>query len=74
MIGKMILGATAAALSLGAMQVSAAEASSRRGHFRPVLIISTSNYDHDCGYYRWKWRNTGAFFWKKRYFECRGIW
>lgn len=30
---------------------------------------------HDgCGFYKWKWHHTGAYFWKKKYFICKGWW
>ena len=27
-----------------------------------------------CHYYKKKWKWTGSFFWKKKYFICRGWW
>ncbi|MCH9807902.1 MAG: hypothetical protein K0U74_09230 [Alphaproteobacteria bacterium] len=29
---------------------------------------------HGCGFYKWKWHQTGLFFWKKKYFICKGWW
>lgn len=31
--------------------------------------------DHyGCGYYKIRWHKTGSFYWKKRYFICKGWW
>ena len=30
------------------------------------------NQFHGCGYYKWKWHETGYFFWKKKFFICKG--
>ncbi|MCV0371285.1 hypothetical protein [Filomicrobium sp.] len=27
-----------------------------------------------CGFYKAKWYATGKFYWKKRYFICKGWW
>jgi hypothetical protein len=27
-----------------------------------------------CGFERWKWKTTGAFYWKKQYYLCKGWW
>lgn len=31
-------------------------------------------WDRGCGFYKWKWHETGSFFWKKKYFICKGWW
>lgn len=28
----------------------------------------------DCGYYWFKYQETGRFFWKKRFYQCRNYW
>lgn len=30
--------------------------------------------DNGCGFYKQKWHQTGFFFWKKKYFLCKGWW
>lgn len=27
-----------------------------------------------CGYYYWKWQDTGAYYWKKQFHICKGWW
>ena len=68
----------AAATALTAL-FSAAGGASAHGHkhgffhegprFR--VIVGPS---YNCGYYHNKWMNTGSFYWKRRYYECKGWW
>lgn len=78
MLKKMVMGSTAALLSLGALQVSAAEAHGWKKwhHHRPFVVIYGGDFGGygGCGEYYWRWKKTGSFFWKKQYFMCRGIW
>jgi hypothetical protein len=32
------------------------------------------NRFHGCGFYQWKWHATRSFFWKKKFFLCKGWW
>jgi hypothetical protein len=68
---KMILGAAATFFSIGALQIPAAEAHGLYRWNRPYIVIST--YDDGCGFYYRKWRDTGSFFWRRKYDHCRAI-
>lgn len=39
-------------------------------HSRLVLIAPP----RDCGYYYERWQYSGSFYWKQRYFQCKGWW
>lgn len=43
----------------------------RRWKFRKFRKHS---FGHGCGHYKWKWKHTGLFYWKKKYFICKGWW
>lgn len=42
-----------------------------RHHHRPHLYIYSGG---GCGYYYDKWQYTGRFFWKSKYYQCKGWW
>ncbi|KUO55419.1 MAG: hypothetical protein APF80_06560 [Alphaproteobacteria bacterium BRH_c36] len=45
------------------------------GHRHRRSGIHLFHKRHDgCGFYKWKWLHTGSFYWKKRYFICKGWW
>jgi hypothetical protein len=69
---KMILGAVAAITAMGAFYIPAADAHGLRVGYRPYIYITTR--DGGCDYYYWKWKRTGSFFWKRKFYHCRGIW
>ena len=77
---KMIMGLAAGLMALTALQTPAAEAKGKGFHFhghgkhhkfvvykwyKPHYHVS-----HGCEFYLWKWKHTGKFFWKKKYFAC----
>lgn len=47
-------------------------------HHRHLFIYSAPVYVapayHDCSYSYARWRHTGSFHWKKRYYACKGWW
>ncbi|MDX2257398.1 MAG: hypothetical protein NW205_00625 [Hyphomicrobiaceae bacterium] len=39
-------------------------------HFRkPVIVVHAG---HGCGFYKFKWKKTGSYFWRNKYFDCIG--
>jgi hypothetical protein len=71
---KLLLGTTAGILALAAAALPAsAKGGHHHHHFRsfygPAVVASAPT---GCDYYRWKWRQTGAWAWKSRYFACIG--
>ena len=42
-------------------------------HHRPVIRFSLGG-DGGCGYLYDKWMDTGRFYWKREYYQCRGWW
>lgn len=80
---KMIMGLVAGLLALSALQAPAAEAKGKgikihihKHHvlrwnkwYTPYHVVAVD----DCGYYYWKWKHTGSFIWKSKYFACKGI-
>ena len=73
---KQILQGILAAGILATGVVTAAEAGGRHGkhfgfykHYGPSYV---SYKGSGCGYYYSKWKHSGSFYWKNRYFECSG--
>ncbi|MBU2582344.1 MAG: hypothetical protein KJ622_11565 [Alphaproteobacteria bacterium] len=45
------------------------------GHRHRRWRIHKFHKSHDgCGFYKWKWYQTGSFYWKKKYYLCKGWW
>jgi len=44
----------------------------RHHHGRVFLYVTSTG--PSCGYYYAKWQSTGAFYWKKQYYACKGWW
>lgn len=40
----------------------------RHRHFGPRVIVGFG--DGGCGYFYRKWKVTGSFYWRNRYYEC----
>lgn len=40
-------------------------------HHRPHFF---GHHRHGCGFYKVRWHQTGKFYWKKKYFICKGWW
>jgi hypothetical protein len=68
------------ALSLGGAATANAGSGHHRFHnfysfdFRPHTRLVLISPSYDCGTYYDRWQYSGSFYWKKRYFECRGWW
>ena len=68
---KLLLGGLT---GLAVMAVALAPASAHKKHrkfFRwhaPVVVYSGGG--GGCSFYYWKWQNTGAKFWKRKYYAC----
>jgi hypothetical protein len=43
----------------------------RHRHFYPAYPVITYG---GCGYEKHMWWKTGRFYWKKRYYACKGLW
>ncbi|MEQ1673096.1 MAG: hypothetical protein ABL893_19780, partial [Hyphomicrobium sp.] len=43
-----------------------------RHHHRPHLYIYSGG--GGCGYFYEKWQYTGRFYWKSKYYQCKGWW
>jgi hypothetical protein len=41
--------------------------------YRPHLYLYSGLSD-GCGYYYERWEDTGSFFWKRKYYICKGWW
>ena len=69
--------ALGAAITFAAMAGAAsnADAGGLKRHFKHKFHHLHLRHRHDgCGFYKWKWHKTGLFYWKKKYFICRGWW
>ncbi|MDX2289032.1 MAG: hypothetical protein NW217_09455 [Hyphomicrobiaceae bacterium] len=81
----MVLGGAVALVAITG-GVGEAEAGKRGGFFkhksihfsihrihRPRFVVH-SGYSNGggCGFYKFKWKKTGSFFWKSKYFDCKG--
>jgi len=74
-----------AALGGGIATGTPAEASSKK-----IVVVKKNHHPHlfrywghyttaafvggGCGYEYSRWQHTGSFYWKRRYYECRGWW
>lgn len=44
-------------------------------HVRHTGFLYTTGFvGTGCGYTYARWQDTGSFYWKRRYYECRGWW
>jgi co-chaperonin GroES (HSP10) len=41
---------------------------------RHGLYLTSGYIVPSCSYLYGRWQDTGSFYWKKRYYECRGWW
>ncbi len=41
----------------------------RHFHYGPPVVVATG-----CGFEKRMWLKTGSFFWKSKYYRCRGWW
>lgn len=41
---------------------------------RRLRLFSVRKGFDGCGFYQWKWRRTGLFTWRKKFFLCQGQW
>ena len=42
------------------------------GHHRPIIRFSYGG--GGCGYYYERWMDSGRFYWKNKYYQCKGWW
>ncbi len=69
---KLLLGGLT---GLAVMAVALAPASAHKKHRKfhrwhaPVVVYSGGG-GGGCSFYYWKWQNTGAKFWKRKYYAC----
>lgn len=82
---KMIMGLAAGLMALGALQAPPAEAKGKgfhghKHHHHKHFVFKWHKwhkphyvYYNDCGYYFFKWKSTGKYFWKNKYFACKGF-
>lgn len=74
--------AVGAIIALGALSAGTSEASAGGKHLRFHKFHNFHHFDHrpvfifggGCGYYRDMWYDTGRFFWKSKYYHCKGWW
>jgi len=78
---KLIVAALGATMTMGIVMSSPAAA--HKYHYKPwhgfKVVIGDPGYGYGyygsgCRYPYWKWQDTGAYYWKKQYFMCRGWW
>ena len=71
----------AAACALTALGASAGTASAHQKN--RSLFFNSGHHEHvhlfigsggGCGYYYERWLDTGRFYWKSKYYECKGWW
>ncbi|MCL4766506.1 MAG: hypothetical protein KJZ80_09765 [Hyphomicrobiaceae bacterium] len=82
---KLIMSLVAGLMAVAALQAPAAEAKGKgkglKIHIYKHHVLKWHNWHaplyvvgaDDCGYYYWKWKHTGSFLWKSKYFACKGI-
>jgi hypothetical protein len=71
--------AVAAAIAALLTAAGAGEASAHKGrnfHFysgyhTPYVYVYSGG---GCGYYYERWHESGRFYWKQKYYECKGWW
>lgn len=82
-VTALALSGTVAVMALGG--IGAAEAGGKKHfkfhhwnhhhhhhhHHRPHYF---GHDHHGCGFYKVRWHQTGKFYWKKKYFICKGWW
>ena len=71
---KMVLG-TVTGLAVMTAAMAPASASKHGRHHHHILRWSAPVYitrTNGCGFYYWKWQDTGRAYWKSRYFTCLG--
>lgn len=71
--------ATAAIAAVAMTGASGVASAHHFHHFGPHLriVIGDGFYSGGsggCGYLRAKWEDTGSYYWKRRYFACKGWW
>ena len=61
---------------LSGMNAAVAQSEVQKVHLRRrhLRIHRFRSLDDGCGFYKWKWYETGYFYWKKRYYICKGWW
>ena len=68
---KLLLGGlTGLAVMAVALAPASAHGKKHRHHFRwygPAIVTYSGG---GCSFYYWKWQNTGAKYWKRRYYAC----
>jgi hypothetical protein len=70
---KLVLGATAGVIALAAAAMPAsAKGGHHRHHFRAFGPIVVTSGTVGCDTYYWKWKHTGARFWRSKYLACIG--
>ena len=75
---KSIVLAAATVLAVSAGGADDANAHVKRHffgfHHGPHGQLFIGSGGGGCGYYYDRWQDTGRFYWKRRYYECRGWW
>ncbi len=75
---SMFAAAAAAIVAMTGASGMATAHGGRHHHFfygfgyQPRLYVGPPV--RDCSYYREMWEDTGRFYWKRRYYECKGWW
>ena len=69
----------AAGFAVAAMTGASGIASAHYGHGHfffghPGVRLYVGPPSYDCSYYLAKWEDTGSFYWKRRYYACKGWW
>jgi hypothetical protein len=72
--GAVTAPSTAEAKKKGVVVVVGGGHHHHHHHRHHGLYLTSSYIGPSCGYLYSRWQTTGSFYWKKRYYECRGWW
>ncbi len=79
----MFSKATLAVAGLAVIAVSGATSAANAGHrHNRHFFFGHHHHRHlhfvpvyrDCSYYREMWEDTGSFYWKRKFYICKGWW
>jgi|CXWK01.1.fsa_nt_gi hypothetical protein len=79
----MIAKSTLAVAGLAVVALSTVSGAANAGHRHHRHFFFGHHNHHrlhivpvyrDCGFYREMWEDTGRFYWKRKYYICKGWW
>ena len=84
-VERNLMTATSLKIAIAATLLTAAGAGGAFAHERHMNMQLGNNFHHrshvylfvgggGCEYYYDRWRFTGQFYWKSKYYQCKGWW